>query len=68
MVLELSTTTRSAIAETSHATGTDIFDLVAGKKLKIETSPGGEEILNIDVPAGKNWNVSVTVSYSETDA
>lgn len=68
MALELSTTTRGAVPETSHSTGTDTFNLAAGQRLKIETSPAGEEHLNVEVPAGKKWNVSITASYSETDA
>ena len=45
------------------------FDVPPGKRLKIETSPGGEEILDAAVPAGKKWiNVTICVSGDEVDA
>lgn len=46
--------------------GSDEFDMAAGKTLKIETSPAGEEILNEEVPAGKSWHVTISISISET--
>lgn len=48
--------------------GRDDFDLIAGKTLKIETSPRGSEFLVATVPAGKAWRVQVAVSIVETDA
>lgn len=48
--------------------GNDNFTLVAGKNLKIETSPDGEEVLNETVPAGKSWTVIVSVHVREVDA
>jgi hypothetical protein len=47
--------------------GDDDFELVAGQSLIIETSPGGIEILDEEVPAGKVWTVHVAVVISETD-
>lgn len=38
----------------------------AGKRLKIETSPDGEEILNVEVPAGKTWAVQFNTEIFET--
>jgi len=38
---------------------------MAGKRLKIETSPGGEEILDEEVPAGKSWKIRIAVSVEE---
>lgn len=38
----------------------------AGQKLVIETSPGGSEILDVTVPAGKEWTVTISVSIDET--
>ena len=46
--------------------GGDSFELVAGKHLKIETSPGGEELLDAVVPAGKTWDINLTVNIVET--
>ena len=48
--------------------GDDEFELVAGGNLKIETSPGGEEILDETVPVGKTWAVRVFVHIVETNA
>jgi len=44
------------------------LELAAGKSLKIETSPQGEEILDAEVPAGKAWYVEMSVLITETDA
>lgn len=46
----------------------EIVEMAAGKTLKIETSPSGEEILDVTVPAGKKWSVGIVVSVEETDA
>ncbi len=48
--------------------GNDTFSLTAGKVLKIETSPDGEEVLNETVPSGKTWSVTVSVYIREVDA
>lgn len=43
--------------------------LVAGQSLRIESSPGGEEILDSGVvPAGKVWTFAIGVDCRETDA
>lgn len=39
----------------------------AGKSLKIETSPGGEEILDVECPEGKVWSALVFVRLVQTD-
>ena len=46
--------------------GSETFTAVAGKTVKIETSPQGVEILNATVPAGKTWTVTVHVYIMET--
>lgn len=48
--------------------GTDSFTLAAGKILKIETTPAGEDILEAEVPAGKQWSLSIAINIVETDA
>ena len=48
--------------------GDDDFDLSAGKSLKIETSPRGEDVLDVTVPSGKKWHVHVAVVIQEVDA
>ena len=45
-----------------------INPLVYGKILKIETSPGGMDILSIAVPAGKQWKVIINVDIYESNA
>ena len=44
------------------------IDVVAGQSLKIETSPDGEDILDIECPVGKVWKARVIVEITETDA
>ena len=68
MAINLSTVTVPARASASFSQGSVDFSLAAGKTLSIETSPNGEEILNLTVPAGKSWAVSVSVSIHETVA
>ena len=41
--------------------------LAAGKTLKVETSPAGEEILTAVVPAGKVWSITIVIDITETD-
>ena len=48
--------------------GHEAVAVSAGKSLKIETSPDGEEVLNAECPAGKAWSVQVDVTITETDA
>lgn len=38
------------------------------QSLRIETSPNGDEILNVECPAGKSWTARVIVEITETDA
>jgi hypothetical protein len=46
----------------------DSVEIPAGKTLKMDTSPNGEEIVNSTVPSGKVWNVIVHFEITETDA
>jgi hypothetical protein len=48
--------------------GDETFTVVAGKTLKIETSPNGEDILETECPVGKVWSVRVLVEITETNA
>ena len=59
------------LAEVPHQVtrlGRKILVLTAGMHLKIETSPGGDEILDVVVPEGKAWKVNVTIAVYERDA
>lgn len=42
--------------------------LTAGQAFKVETSPDGEELLEITCPVGKVWVLSVRVEYKEENA
>ncbi len=46
----------------------EVVELTTSQRLKIETSPGGEELLDVVVPLGKHWSVGITVTVTETDA
>ena len=48
--------------------GSGVYTVEAGKTLKIETSPNGEDILEEEVPAGKVWSAHITINIDETDA
>jgi len=47
--------------------GSENVEVSAGKKFKIDTSPQGEEVLDVEVPAGKQWSVNVYVQIIETE-
>jgi len=48
--------------------GGDNFTVSAEQSLKIETSPGGADIMDVTCPVGKSWVVSITINIIETDA
>ena len=56
----------SIIAQAKYV-GTGQYIIPAGKSLKIETSPAGEEILNVTVPAGKSWAVAMQIVVVESN-
>ena len=49
-------------------TGIATFDIPAGKTLKVETFPAGEEIINRVVPSGKKWSVWINIDIVERNA
>ena len=57
----------SIVAQAKYV-GTGQYVIPAGKSLKIEISPSGEEILNAEVPAGKSWAVAMQIVVVESDA
>ncbi len=59
---------RPAVVAAEMQQGWQSVELEAGKSFKIETNPGGVELLNATVPAGKHWTVAVQVTVIETDA
>jgi len=48
--------------------GAEEFMASAGQRLTIETSPAGVEVLDAEVPRGKQWAVTVMVNVAENDA
>lgn len=42
-------------------------NVASGQRLKIETSPGGEELLNEECPAGKVWKGEIKLDITEQD-
>ena len=48
-------------------TGEGIFTVEAGKSLTIEVSSDGWEIIDIECPAGKQFDVKITVRINEID-
>lgn len=59
--------TNSVPAATQKSGTQDNIIVPAGKTLKIETTPDGEEVLNVVVPAGKRWVVAIGVDIREED-
>ena len=43
------------------------INVASGQSLRVESSPGGEEILNAVVPEGKRWVAHVKVDIQEFD-
>ncbi len=54
----------SVVAETRY-TGTGRFNMDAGEKVIIRVS--GETVLSETVPAGKTWEVGISVTAIESD-
>lgn len=48
--------------------GNGAVQIAAGKRLRIETTPDGEELLDVPVPSGKTWAIRVHVYVDESDA
>lgn len=42
--------------------------VAGGKTLKIETSPKGDDLLEIECPAGKSWTIYVRLEIRESNA
>ena len=49
-------------------TGNSSFNLAADKKLKINTTGEGGQLLDETVPSGKVWSVYIHIDITETDA
>lgn len=65
MAIELS---EDSVSARKIMVGDDTFTVSAGKSLKVETSPAGEDLLDEECPAGKSWECTIFVRITETDA
>ena len=64
--MDLTLQTTEAIAAKKFYSGSESFTVAAGKALKIETSPQGQEILDFTLPNGDgNYRVTVKLSIQE---
>lgn len=63
--MELVKTTTPAVPEVVKYVGVCEFTVTSGQHLKIETSPGGEDILDVVVPAGKTWLIQGKMFVNE---
>jgi len=48
--------------------GAQTIDLVRGQGVKIKLTGPATDLLDVDVPAGKKWTISMSVQITETDA
>jgi len=65
--MAITLTTRTIPEQVIKSGSEDALEVVAGKSLKIETSPDGIDILDEEVPAGKVWVVTISVQIKESD-
>jgi hypothetical protein len=45
--------------------GVGVFEATAGKRVKIETSPRGLDVLNVQVPEGERWEFQVNIQIEK---
>jgi len=67
MAIELLEQIIPAIGAIKEYSGSTTFNMDSEKILIIETSPRGDDILDIEVPSGKKWKVSLKLHITETD-
>jgi len=65
--MELRKVNFPAIPAKSNYSGSGNVEVTGGKHLKIETTPGGLDILDAVVPEGKMWKVKIDISIEETE-
>ena len=64
--MDLTQTSVAAVVAKIRLQGAQVYTVPAGDRLKLKTS--GVDRLSVDCPAGKSWEVTVTVDIIETDA
>jgi len=67
MAIEIITQVIPAIESVTNYVGSGKFEVDSGKSLKIETSPRGEDILDLTVPSGKKWEILLKLHITETN-
>lgn len=58
----------TTIPEIAGGTGTIKIKVLAGTDIKIETTPGGEDVAQGTVPDGKVWDVKFVITIMQSDA
>ena len=49
--------------------GDETFALESGKRLRVQKfAPGAVDVLDVTVPAGKDWTITMTIQIEERDA
>jgi len=64
--MELNTKIRT-VAASRQKYGIDVIDIQPGQSLKIETSPSGQELLNVECPQDCSWSVQISIIINEVD-
>ena len=59
--------TWNTIPSVEQATAYGTFIVPGGKIVKIESTPNGEEIAELEFPAGKQWIVHLSIFAQESD-
>jgi len=65
---DLITLNSAEIVPKKQYSGYGSFGVAAEQSLKIETSPSGVDILDVQCPEGKVWMATITVTIEETNA
>jgi len=66
MAMELETR-QTTVQASRQKLGIGVYTIEPGKALRIETTPGGVEILDVECPAGSTWTVQISVIINELD-
>jgi len=66
MAIELAVIQNPAIPLT-RLRGRETIVLEAAKTLTVETGPQGDELLDVEVPEGKQWEISISIDVIQTD-
>lgn len=60
--------TKETLPATTLGRFNGTLEIVAGKALKVETSPAGVTMFSDTVPVGKTWTARVYIHVTESDA